>query len=425
MGNTTKPQRNYGLDLLRMFAMFLIAMLHILGQGGVLNAAFSDADKYDAAWLLEIGAYCTVNCYALISGYVGLNSTFRYSGIIMLWLRVLFYTVSITAIFYFVMPQALINSENTKDMFFIISEKWDNALFPVSTKQYWYFTAYFFCYFFTPILNKAVHTLERRQLKRALIAIVGIISIPALYTGNDAFWTSRGYSAIWLIVLYLVGAYMKKYNSFSYIGKFSALYGYFASIILTWTVKIVLTEKLPEFTRPGLLVSYTSPTIIASGIFLFIFFKNLNPPKFFCKIIAFLSPLAFSVYIIHVHPLVWQHLMKDWFRPLADLPTPLMALAVIGAALGLYLACSLIDILRHYLFKLLRLQKLVFAIENKVTEKFAKKEITEETTETKVLSEKEITEESVEIKENAISDCLENQRDSSDAKNPEKEFIKV
>lgn len=425
MGSTTKAQRNYGLDLLRMFAMFLIAVLHILGQGGVLNAAFPDADKYDAAWLLEIGAYCAVNCYALISGYVGLNSKFRYSGIIMIWLRVLFYTLSITAIFYFVMPQALLNGENTKNMFFIISEKWDNALFPVSTKQYWYFTAYFFCYFFTPILNKAVHTLERRQLKRALIAIVGTISIPALYTGNDVFWTSRGYSAIWLIVLYLVGAYMKKYNSFSYIGKFTALYGYLACVVLTWNIKILLTENLPEFTRPNLLVSYTSPTIIASGIFLFIFFKNLNPPKFFCKVIAFLSPLAFSVYIIHVHPLVWQHLMKDWFRPLADLPTPLMVVAVIGAALGLYLACSLIDLLRHYLFRLVRLQKLVFAAETGITEIFAGKETSEKAAETDILLKEEAAEELVEAVENTATECPENQQDLSDTKDSENECIKV
>ena len=32
-------QRNFGLDLLRMAAMFLVAVLHVLGAGGVLDSA--------------------------------------------------------------------------------------------------------------------------------------------------------------------------------------------------------------------------------------------------------------------------------------------------------------------------------------------------------------------------------------------------
>lgn len=413
MENISKPQRNYGIDLLRMFAMYLIAVLHVLGQGGVLGAASKDALSYNTAWFLEIGAYCCVNCYALISGYVGLNSRFKYTNIIMLWLRVLFYTVGITAIFQFVMPQALINGDKTGDVFFLILEKWGNALFPVSTKQYWYFTAYFLCYFFMPILNKAVHTLEQKQLKKAIAALVLIISIPALFTGTDVFGAGSGYSGLWLIVLYLVGAYMKKYNSLIYIGKLEALAGYIASITVTWAVKLMITEYIPQFSRANLLVSYTSPTIIASGIFLFIFFKNINPPKFFCKIIAFFSPLAFSVYIIHVHPLVWQHVMKGLFKPLAKLSTPLMALSVIGASFGLYLACSLIDVVRHYLFKLLRLQKLVFTVETKITEKFSKKEIVEETAKTEETTATEITDES------------ENSDDNYETEIPEEEIVKA
>lgn len=372
MEQIKKPPRNYGIDLLRMFAMYLIVVLHVLGQGSVLGEASSDAVKYNTAWFLEIGAYCTVNCYALISGYVGLNSSFKYTNIIMLWLRVIFYTLGITLIFYFIMPE-IFEALPDDNHLYLISEKWDKALFPISEKQYWYFTAYFLCYFFMPILNKAVHTLEQKQMKRTIIALVAIISIPALYTGNDVFGGAHGYSALWLIILYLVGAYMKKYNSLSHIGIIQALAGYIASITITWAVKLALSEYFPDFKRAGLLISYTSPTIIASAIFLFVFFKNINPPKFCCKLIAFFSPLAFSVYIIHVHPLFWQYVMKGWFAPIADLSAPLMAVCVVGASVGLYLACSLVDVIRHYLFKLLRLQKFIYFIETKISEKFAKK----------------------------------------------------
>ncbi len=371
MGALKKTERNYGIDLLRMFAMYLIAVLHVLGQGGVL-AATSGA-KNDAAWILEIGAYCCVNCYALISGYVGLNSKFKYTNIIMLWLNVLFYTVGITLMFSIFMPDA-VRVPIGEDELFLISPKWDYALFPVSEKEYWYFTAYVLCYFFTPILNKAVLALERKQLKKAIIALLIIFSVPYLYTDRDVFGSGYGYSGLWLIVLYLVGAYMKKYNSLSHLSKLQALAGYISCISLTWGSMILIENYLPNFGRSNILIHYISPTIIASAVFLLVLFRQMSLGRRMRKIIGFFAPLSFSVYIIHVHPLVWKYIMAGLFKPIGKLSIPLMMLSVVGASLGLYLTCSLIDVVRFYLFKLLRLQKLVFFLETKITEKFAKKD---------------------------------------------------
>lgn len=97
-------RRNYGIDLLRMLAMWMVIILHILNKGGVLSAAAPLSAGYEAAKLLEAGAYCAVNCYGLISGYVGVQHRFQYSGAIALWLRVTFYTVSITAVFAAFLP---------------------------------------------------------------------------------------------------------------------------------------------------------------------------------------------------------------------------------------------------------------------------------------------------------------------------------
>ena len=75
-------ERKYGIDLLRMIAMFMVVILHVLGQGGILNTVSSLSLNYEIAWFLEISAYCAVNCYALISGYVGINSKFKFTNII-------------------------------------------------------------------------------------------------------------------------------------------------------------------------------------------------------------------------------------------------------------------------------------------------------------------------------------------------------
>ena len=85
--NTT---RNMGIDLLRIVSMFLVVFLHVLGRGGVLESAPILSVNYEIAWFIEIAAYCAVNCYALISGYVGIRGHYRYSNLLLLWLRVAF-----------------------------------------------------------------------------------------------------------------------------------------------------------------------------------------------------------------------------------------------------------------------------------------------------------------------------------------------
>ena len=45
--------RNYGIDLLRLFAMFMVVILHTLGHGGVLNAATDEKSRL--VWILIVG----------------------------------------------------------------------------------------------------------------------------------------------------------------------------------------------------------------------------------------------------------------------------------------------------------------------------------------------------------------------------------
>ena len=78
---TPKPQRNYGIDLLRIVSMIMIVTLHVLGKGGVLKNTVPLSYRYEVAWFLETASYCAVNCYAINSGYVAVKSKFKYSKI--------------------------------------------------------------------------------------------------------------------------------------------------------------------------------------------------------------------------------------------------------------------------------------------------------------------------------------------------------
>ena len=132
-------QRNYSIDALRILSMFMVVTAHALGQGGILDVLDETGAFFarrEAAWILEIAAYSSVNCYALISGYVGINARYRYSNLALLWLRVVFYTVGITLFFFLVVPGAT----GIKELI--------QSFFPVTYGDYWYFTSYFALFYF-------------------------------------------------------------------------------------------------------------------------------------------------------------------------------------------------------------------------------------------------------------------------------------
>ena len=148
--NKNKSGRNYGIDLLRCFAMIMIVMLHTLSRSGLLTETEVASFKYEVVWFIEIFCYCAVDCFVIISGYVGLRSKFRISRILLLWLQVVFYNALLT-----VVVQGISGELNTVSVL--------RAFLPVSTDAYWFFTQYFALCFFMPLINKLVMTIKVRQ----------------------------------------------------------------------------------------------------------------------------------------------------------------------------------------------------------------------------------------------------------------------
>ena len=352
-----QTKRNLGLDLLRMTAMWMVAILHVLGAGGVLSSAAPLSPDYETAWLLETSAYCAVNCYALLSGYVGLTGRFRYSNLALLWCQAAVYTIGIPLAFAAVKPGSV-------GVWEII-----RGFFPAMSNHYWYFTAYFAMFFFIPAFNFLVDRLERRQMKAIAVSLVVLFSVlPTVFQSDvagifpgDLFIEYGGYSPLWLAVLYILGAYARKYDLLAGVKWWKALGAYGLCVLVTWGEKWLVEglrmRFLGEFIPGGILVSYTSPTMLLAALALLAAFANLPIPKWAAKPIAFFAPLSFSVYLIHVHPLVWQYVMWGRFAAFGSYGTVKLAAYVLAAALGIYLLCSLIDCMRAFLFRRLRLRQ--------------------------------------------------------------------
>ena len=333
--NTSISTRNYGIDFLRMLSMFMVVILHTLGHGGILTRLVPGTPAYQTAWLLEIAAYCAVNCYALISGYVGYQSNFKLSRLTTLWLQIVFYTLGLTLFFALTHPE------------YLTTQSWLNACFPIMNTQYWYLTSYFGMSVFMPVLNLAIQQLERTYLRFLLIIFfLFFIAIPT-FMQRDMFSINGGFSVIWLCMLYLVGGYIKKYQIT--LSKKLCFFIYGASVLLTWFCKM---QDIP------FLIDYASPTIFLAAVALLLIFANITINNTILKkIISLLAPAALSVYIIHVNPLIWNYYIIDFAVPLLKFNTPLLITGVLIASFAIYLACSLFDLLRIFIFTKLNLRK--------------------------------------------------------------------
>lgn len=352
-----KEERNIGVELFRVISMIMVVLLHVLGNGGVYSNAPFLSDNYKVAWFLETMAYCSVNCYALISGFANVKSGFKFRRIIYLWLEVVTLNVALTAVMHFCVPTATV----TEDY-------WLRAFFPLTRRAFWYFCAYFFMFPLLPIINKGLLSLKKYQH----IIICFMLMAPTIFRiimKKDNYVLGSGYSALWLICLYVIGAYFRIYGAPKWAKWFVTLPVFFIATYVAWNRRIsietmyaekLITKDSELYTNRGLLISYISPCMVIMAICLLLFFMQIKikhkTPKI---IISNLGKATFGVFILHVGAAFW-YWTDFWkqFKVFGKSPTVWdMLWKVAVATLFIYLCASLISLARIYLFKLLRINK--------------------------------------------------------------------
>lgn len=356
-------ERNYGIDLLKVISMFFVVILHVLGRGGILDSYSQENASFWVAWLLEIAAYCAVNCFAMATGYLMADHSFRYRKIVPMWLTVQFYSVIIA-----VVSHQFYSAD-------ISRLAWLSYFFPVTASHYWYFTAYFGLFFFIPFANRLIEAMSRKQHLILLLtgfllfSVSGIVHIGDL-SSKDCFLLSDGCSMWWLLYLYFVGAGIKKYNLFMTLHNMQILIGYCGMVGLTWLSKFLIHPILARYDQylplsaylsvydENRFITYQSPTILLSGLFLMLFCLKTPIPRWLHKPLKWVSPLLFQVYIIHLHPYIYA-LLENRFIDFSVYSPIVLTACVLAVSLGIFIGCICIDWFRLQLFRLLRIEKLV------------------------------------------------------------------
>ncbi len=348
-------KRNVGIDALRALSMYMIVSLHVMGAGGVLDSVKLLSGGYFVVWTWETIMYCAVNCYAIISGFVCYGRESKWRNVINLWVQTFFYSAGITAVLFLT---GKLDGESLREIF--------KAFLPMSTNRYWYFSSYVGMFAFIPCLNKLVESMEKDKLRKALITIVCVLGLPTTIFYSDPFVLNYGCSVLWLMIMYLVGAYFKKYDNNKTSQKTYAV-GFLLATLSTSILKytIVFVASKVGISLPGsFLDTNVTPTIVVAAICLFCLFKNLNiSSEKIAKIIIYVGSLSYGIFLVHFHPYIVSLYLRNAFSFIGEKSMLLIIPLIVLSALGVYAVSGVVEAIRKTLFKLLKIDTIGAKVE--------------------------------------------------------------
>lgn len=332
-----KSVRNSNIELLRIILMFMIVIHHLLIHATDLKLLDSGLAPVTNHIYIQtfINSFFVigVNTFVFISGYYGIK--FNFNTLISFIAQAFFYSVVISALFFFIEPETFSYKNLIK------------SLFPISSGLWWYITVYVVIYIISPLLNAGIRELTAAKFQFILFILFFFNSVGGFLLNPDGLWIHNGYSFFSFVFLYLLGRYFSAhYQKNIRSMKYLLLYGASTVIVfsLVWFLISVNQEHLA-----GRIFSYNNPLLILSSIFFFFAFKGFNFKNGFINKIA---PLTLGVYMLDDHILVRSWLTELFKKMSFDYHGRYINyyLLLIFFGIIIFLSCLFIDYLRRRFF---------------------------------------------------------------------------
>lgn len=321
--------RNSKIEVLRIASMFLIMFGHfhlrlysIPGRDEAMNVPFFSFLDLLQRSISTLG----VGVFIAISGWFGIR--FRKEGLLKYIFQVLFILWTIFGIACLKTPSEFNLSGIKISLCFY--------------EGYWFVIAYLGLYLASPVLNTFVNHSSKKDFQ--LLLLFWILFQSYFSWLSEWYNYYNGYSIIFFCGIYLTAGYIRKYpirwvenNAFNL----------FVISVLLMALLSFLSELFLGFA--GRQLRDDNPLAIIASITLVILF---NKKPFFNRIINWLAASCFTVYLIHYSPFIYPHVlsvMKSLYTSYNGFIYGV--LLVTGMAL-IYLACTLYDQFRIYMWKL-------------------------------------------------------------------------
>ena len=340
------------MELLRVVAILMVTMLHALGKGNLLGSLVQGATANTVtAWVLESLSISAVNIFMLISGYFLVKAQFKLSRLIELVAQIVFYTAGS----FVVMRLLGVVPDAEMDVYWFL-----NYFLPVHMDVFWFMTAYLVIYAITPVLTKGLEQLEQKHFLRMIVILLIYECGFKSFLPFRMYTDSRGYSFLWCLIVFLIGAYIRLYGLkiLNSSAKGWILYVVSCGLIFAETFALeyanTVMGRLKEIS--GASMDYNHIFVLTAAIGVFVAFVNSKPiGETAGRVICFISPMTLGVYLLQEN-LTMRFRWQAWFgvQEAAGKTLPMFILTVFGAVLGMFALGLVVDFCRIQLFKCVR-----------------------------------------------------------------------
>lgn len=288
-----KQVRESNFELLRCILMFMVVLVHYNSSkmGNAFSYVTQGSLNYYFVYLAESLSIIGTNGFVLLTGYFSWNqnktSLRKPFGLIL-------YVIAYKVMFYFLELLMLKEACMIKGILF--------SFIPTN----WYIVLYVVLVLLSPYINCAIKDLSKKSFLTLLVIVFLLFSVWP--TTLDVVETrlgietmeintvalngaSSGYSIVNFVMLYLIGAFISKFNILRY-GKRWDVLGYLICTIFIFGQEVFLCAGW----------SYANPFVILSGIFFMNIFRKMHITS---RAINYIAKASLGVYLIHTQDLIW------------------------------------------------------------------------------------------------------------------------
>ena len=272
--------RNYSLDLLRLLATFMVVVLHVQLFGGLLREPQTLTLSFLPTIFLESFCIVAVNCFVLITGFFMIHKAVNWHKLVSLLLE-----IAVISWMIFVIGTVCGLRAPLKELV--------QHIFPTLSGCHWFISSYVIVYVLSPWLNKLILSLTKKEGLYLAVLLFILFSVWGSNPKISTISVQKGYSVMWLAYIYFLGSIIRLFGP-TRLPWAGCIY-----IILS-LVTILYAMILCKYTHSiWWAMNYNAPFVLLASIALFYKFYSLDSLSWTNKIIKFLTPGCFGVFLIH------------------------------------------------------------------------------------------------------------------------------
>lgn len=361
-----KKERQSNYELMRIISMFFIVIYHIIYHGKLLDN--TNGTIHLMLLLILCISLVHVNSFILVSGYFQYNKKFSIKSFFQTLNSAWFYKIVIATILL------------VTGIYGLTKMQYINAFNPIYLAGYWFVACYLILYILSPFLNILIQHMNQKIHRRLIIISILCFTIFP-FISEHYLGPNDGFTVIQFIILYFIGAYFAKYPIQNNIhfknyskNKLQLLLfiGFFGFAFINFIFYCFGTTLESFQTTIGTYIGnqitfnalhYNCLFVLAQSICYFLWFGTLNIKS---KIINFISPLVFGVYLIHDNPYI-QVMLYKWLKIDTGIlvTSPIIFVKIFVIAISIFIICAFIEFIRQKIFNFIKRRKTYKKITNK------------------------------------------------------------